>query len=163
MRKIKTSTVRQLAKSVLKERVTQPTKCSCVAAVIAMATHSPMTDIFEHSGHDGSSRGFYLKEMIAFMVKCGYMVGTYPELKPAYTNYYDGGVNGAAIGDTLYLKLSMDSPAMLTVRSEKYESGLHAVFWDGSSVRDPNPDVEDHRPLSDYHILDIIPINLIWG
>ena len=51
-----------------------------------------------------------------------------------------------------------DGPALVNVESERHKDGLHAIYWDGESVYDPNPYTKDGRPLSSYKINCWVPI-----
>lgn len=56
-----------------------------------------------------------------------------------------------------------DYPALIIVKSENDETLEHAVYWDGSQIWDPNPNVRNGRPFSEYQILRIYPIFSIEG
>ena len=48
--------------------------------------------------------------------------------------------------------------AVIEVESERFENTEHLIFWNGRQVFDPNPFVEDGRPLTDYNIINWWPI-----
>ena len=48
-------------------------------------------------------------------------------------------------------------PAYVVVQSP-YRDVTHAVYWDGSQIRDPDPRTPDGKPLNHYHILLWVPI-----
>lgn len=50
------------------------------------------------------------------------------------------------------LVLEPKRPAFLTVKSENNPKRFHAIYWDGHQIYDPNPKVENKRPLADYKI-----------
>jgi hypothetical protein len=54
-----------------------------------------------------------------------------------------------------------NQPAAVTVKSENYPNTLHSIFWDGYQIYDPNPKVDNGRPLSDYRIREWEPITPI--
>jgi hypothetical protein len=58
--------------------------------------------------------------------------------------------------DSFTLVVEMSLPAIVTVHSETRKDWTHYVFWDGSVVRDPNPDVPDERKLSEFKVLDMM-------
>jgi hypothetical protein len=51
-----------------------------------------------------------------------------------------------------------DGPALVYVKSERTKNDLHAIYWDGEKIYDPNPFVKHGRPLSEYKIEDWVPI-----
>jgi hypothetical protein len=61
----------------------------------------------------------------------------------------------------LYLKLNR--PALIIVKSKRFPEQDHCIFWDGTQVWDPNPDVEDDKPLSSYFIKRVIPLTMFEG
>lgn len=82
---------------------------------------------------------------------------------------------GLKIGQTFYLrskKFILDisnetlqsiqtirsHPALVTIESENYPGTLHVLYWDGYQIYDPNPNVLDGRPLTDYKIVEWEPI-----
>jgi len=52
-------------------------------------------------------------------------------------------------------------PAILAVESQTTKGGEHLIFWDGNNVRDPNPKRPETSYLSEYIVLDIMPLTYI--
>jgi len=55
----------------------------------------------------------------------------------------------------------IERPALLCVRSRKYENAEHYVFWDGERVRDPSPDMPETSPITGYFVIEIVPLTYI--
>ncbi len=52
-------------------------------------------------------------------------------------------------------------PAILVVESQTFKDGKHLIFWDGNNIRDPNPKEPETSDLSEYVVLDIMPLTYI--
>jgi hypothetical protein len=62
--------------------------------------------------------------------------------------------------DTVRVELSLqDIKAILTVPSPTLPKDcVHYVFWDGHSVRDPDPSVPETTDIEDYNVQSIYPL-----
>lgn len=61
--------------------------------------------------------------------------------------------------DSFVQEFCLDQKACyMGVRSRREPDGLHAVYWDGYVVWDPNPSMPDAVPLSEYEVSDFYPL-----
>lgn len=123
----------------------------CIAVVAAMITKKPLSDF--KSQYNPDSQGCYSeKQLCDYLLHNGFGrvmgVGFHPE------NYKITGKNPKMLAE---IKIK-GQPAYVVVKSERQKEGLHAVYWDGNKLWDPNPETEDGRKLSTYKILSWFPI-----
>ena len=52
-------------------------------------------------------------------------------------------------------------PVILTVESQTFKDGEHLIFWDRNNVRDPNSKKPETSDLSEYVVLEIMPLTYI--
>lgn len=113
----------------------EPGSKNCVAVVAAMAFNC---EVEEFEDFIGRKEGYRDSDFARFAISKGFFVGmpfTHPNVDT----------------DELVLKINVhDAPAYLIVEGESGE--LHAVYWDGQNVWDPNPTAADNKPLSEYNI-----------
>lgn len=148
-------------------RIVQPNNHTCVAAVAAMATGTTIDDVRAFLGKDGSSddfatAGLYTEEIVPYLKHHGLETGRAVLFnlinKPTW---YEGGVPGAtlvALGDVAIGgdRFWLQDPALVTVRSKRFEGRLHQVLWTGEKVLDPSPSAQDEEPLEAYHVTEWI-------
>lgn len=132
----------------------------CGAAVAAMATNNTIAHVIENAkgGDECCSR---LLWMAAYLNRCGVLMGTFATVADYRTGER---MTIDSASTTLALECPMKGrPAVIGVDSETKAGQLHWVYWDGESVRDPNPAAVDQRPLSDYagHIVDVYPLTFV--
>jgi len=115
--------------------IKQERMSDCVPAVAAMATGTTLAEatgeMREHP--DG---GYDDLELLLYCARRGFLAGALQ---------WDVDDRG---GEAMLLPLN--HPAYVVVKSERLEGKLHAIYWDGKQVWDPNPDAKDGRPLSEY-------------
>lgn len=168
------------------KRVTQPDDWSCIAACSAMVAGMEIADFIQFIGHDGSEinketshhpdgrKGFSDWEMCRFLIYHGYNLGAEIHLTKSYI-HSDANELYAPIGEFRdkgwpkneewpYIEAKIvASPAIVTVKSERLSGCRHVVFWSGKSIFDPNPDVSEKRPISDYHLLGWFTVAILEG
>jgi len=128
-----------------------PDSTDCLAVVAAMITKKPLSDF--KSQYKPDSTGCYSeKQLCDYLLHNGWGrvmgVGFHPE------NYKIAGKNPKMLAE---IKIK-GQPAYVVVKSERLKEGLHAIYWDGKCVYDPNPLTKDGRKLSTYKILSWFPI-----
>lgn len=122
----------------------------CVACVAAMATD---TSVEEFKKFIRRKRGpFTDYHLYYYLLNKGYIVGVglnFEEEDPA-----DFHANS-----TLQLEFNIRQfSAYVIVPSETRPGKVHAVYWDGRYIRDPNPKKKDKESVADYRILQWFPI-----
>jgi len=126
----------------------KPGSHNCVAVVAAMATDSTPEEFEEFIG---SSPPYGDYDFYRFLLSKEYVVGVGVDIKE--NPIQDGTIN-------LWFEITA-YPALVVVKSETYKEKEHVIYWDGNRIYDPNPNVEDGRPLSDYEIHLWFPINKV--
>jgi len=118
----------------------------CVACVAAMATNTTVAEFREFlNKKKGPYNDF---DFYKYLVSKHYAVGV------GFTK------NGIDLKDKTakcIINLS-DYPAYVIVESQTKEKKLHAIYWDGKKVHDPNPAVKDGCELESYEIVNWFPI-----
>jgi hypothetical protein len=134
-----------------------------------MATGTTVDDVKAFLGRDGTSddfatAGLHTDEIIPYLKHHGLETG-----RPVLFNlldkptWYAGGVPGAALvalgdvtigGDRFWLQ----DPALVTVRSKRFEGRLHQVLWTGEKILDPSPSAQDEETLEAYHVSEWVGI-----
>ena len=52
-----------------------------------------------------------------------------------------------------------DYPAYVVVKSKRFKQTMHAVYWDGEKILDPNPEIKKNGlPIEQYEIISWFPI-----
>jgi len=126
---------------------------NCVAIVACMATGCRVYDVDLFLGINSAEIGITDYEFYKFMLHKGYCLGIGIEAK------WDEGLHVSDMDSILVLEYKVGSyPAFIIVKSETNPEYAHAIYWDGKQVWDPNPVVEDGRPISDYEIYRWFPI-----
>lgn len=123
---------------------------NCVVVVASMATGLPIDD-FESSMKANPDGSYTDYDFAFYMINRGYVIGVGSFKPQQYANFND---NKEII---VSFKIN-DYPAYVVVESET-GNDTHVIYWNKEKVYDPNPDVEDGRPLDDYKIISWYPIN----
>lgn len=126
----------------------QPDNKSCQHTVLAMIVGESVDYVKEWFDWDlplGSD------DAILFLAHHGIYLATFLKAKNDHIVISD-------IEDITFTIPMKGRPAMLAVKSERYEGKLHAVLWTGKEVLDPNPNVKESRTLDSYKIVEIWPM-----
>jgi hypothetical protein len=126
----------------------KPGSHNCIAVVAAMATDSTPEEFEDFTG---SSPPYSDYDFYRFLLSKGYVTGVGVDTK---MSPIEDGILNIHFETTAY-------PALVVVKSETYKDKVHVIYWDGSKVHDPHPNVKDGRPLSDYEIHLWFPINKV--
>jgi hypothetical protein len=121
-----------------------------------MVTGETLKKFIKFIGHDGSEpdpneshpskcKGFTDREVVSYLVDRGYALGSSPEWNIGIR--FNGDPN-----ETIKIEIPVIEPALLLVESEMLSGYFHVVFWDGQSVRDPNPKRPAKSKLAEYKI-----------
>jgi hypothetical protein len=140
------------------ETVKQTESADCGAAVAAMVVAMPLERVKEamvstQMELKGDLHYYYKTcEMARYLACHGILMGMHAR-----------GENDEALTlrPSEYIEFKWyvrDFPAILAVKSERYEGQDHWVLWDGKRVRDPSPLKPDLCKLPDYRVLDIYPL-----
>lgn len=130
----------------------------CAVCVAAMATNTSVEEVYEFM-NDGRMMGdpIHNPELAMYLLKHGWALGRGWQI-----NDHNNLSEDKIISNADELHLLMESierePAYLCVRSRNYEGVVHAVYWDGIHVRDPDPNMPDECKLSDYNIIIVWPL-----
>ena len=133
------------------KRITQRKgSASCVACVAAMATG---TNIDEFRKVVKRKRGPYSDfDFYWYLLYKGYTVGVGFDNEKEPVDFHADA--------TLELSYDIRSfPAYVVVPSETRPGKIHAVYWDGRWIRDPNPEKKDKEDVANYRVLRWFPIN----
>lgn len=127
----------------------QPDEHTCQHACLALITGKSIDYIIDWFGDNHALNG---EEAIIFLAHHGIYLASYaiPSKKEYMVLYPDNEIN--------VVWPVNDRPALLVVQSERFDGKLHAVFWDGEKVFDPNPLVEKPREISSYKIMEFWPL-----
>ena len=123
----------------------------CLAVVAAMIVKKPLKD-FKSKYSPDSKKCYSDRQLCDYLIHngWGYWIGI--GISPI-------GYKIDSKESKINLEISIKGyPAYVAVESEVVKGGRHAIYWDGHKVWDPNPDVKDGRPLSDYKIYEWYPI-----
>lgn len=142
----------------------QPTDWTCWPTVLAMVTGKTMEDVVAFIGHDGGAedadgvlvsgkrrRAVWDQEAIIYLAAHGWTMGAWFGGSPATV--------GATASDW---GCWSQYPAVLVVKSQRFEGCTHVVLWDGASVLDPNPTKPERCQLGEYEIRQWWPL-VHWG
>lgn len=128
--------------------IKQPDQWSCVVSCIQMATLQPRNDILKAIGRTDKRNyksGIDLYRFVPYLYNIGIIIGP-GEIaldRPLKEEFID------EIGITVLLNNCI---GMFSVESERYKDKLHAVFWDGEYIRDPNPNRGELADMDEYII-----------
>lgn len=122
----------------------------CIACVAAMATGTSLEE-FKSEVERGENGYFDTKDFLIYLMKRGYHAGQAFIFSKAMQ--FDLAPHDCIIN----VQLNTKTPAMLRVLSRD-KKGYHAIYWDGSQVYDPDPDILNPK-LSDYFLLAWHPIS----
>lgn len=121
----------------------------CAVAVCAMIVGCTMAEAHEWAGtepgspwHDVVAAAFLLRHGV--FLGLGFGMEDFLRVEPTDTFVQEFVLEGKA--------------CYMGVRSKRDPEGLHAVYWDGYVVWDPNPSAPDAAPLSDYEVSDFFPL-----
>jgi len=120
----------------------------CVACVGAVATGTTVKEFedFTEGGPPYSDVDLY-----KYLLHKGYVLGG------GFSN-----LSAAKINESTMLKSEYqmrNNPCYLIVKSETQTELLHAMYWDGRKVHDPNPKTKDGRSLESYEIKHVFQIS----
>jgi len=144
------------------KRIIQKDTWSCYACVAAMITGKPVEDVFNFLGHDGSGfdeksshpekrRGISTIEIIQYLSEHRYSLGEWAVFK-------DHPINLAHF-NSIELNLIIEgTKAVIIVESQRLKNCHHVIYWDGFHIFDPNPLQKDLPSLSEYKVIQFIPI-----
>ncbi len=125
----------------------------CIACVCCMITNKSLKYFKEwHTKNINKERpeGYTDYDIYYYLVVHGYILGI--GVQPR-NNHID------SENDILTAEIKpFGLPAYLAVKSERCYWAGHAIYWNGRQVFDPNPEVLDGRPLSDYKIKVWTPV-----
>ena len=123
-----------------------PKDRNCIALCAAMAVGS---DLRELEKTIGKQKEYSDSDIYLYLLLHGYYAGVVFEVKH----------NKVKTNSSFKVKVSPeDGPAFVYVKSERSKHDLHAIYWDGEKLYDPNPFVKHGRSLSEYKIEDWVPI-----
>lgn len=125
----------------------------CAVCAVAMATGATTDDVYEFL-NDGRIHGDPIcsADEAMFLLSRGWVRGGGHEILSG-NRYLTRG--------TELVRTLAGVPALLDVQSNNHKELEHAVFWDGSVCRDPDPRVPDTTTLWDYHILRVWPLTRV--
>jgi len=127
----------------------QSDKVSCVAVVLAMIVGETEQYVRDWLGF---SPPYTDLDAALFLVHHGVILGT-------FIVFEDTKNHGMRPDRDYEVAFPIkDRPAYVLVKSERFPDLLHALFWDGEVVHDPNPESADGRPLSEYEIHHWYPL-----
>jgi hypothetical protein len=127
----------------------------CGACVAAMATGRTLEEVEAIVPKTPLPDGtyYYLTcDIMAYLGRCGIYTGLVFEVNQTPP---EGGI-----------RFTCDETAAsfcgyVIVRSKVYKHAEHVVFWDGEHVRDPSWCCGETTKLSDYHVIEFIPLTYI--
>lgn len=141
-------------------RLTQPNDWTCWPTVAAMVTGATVEDVIAFLGHDGGEedptgplvsgkrrRALWDEEIMAYLATRGWTLGLWLN-----------GQGEAKAKDWDWKEV----PAVLFVKSERFEGCTHVVLWTGQVVLDPNPNAAPSRRLEEYEVKTWWPL-IHWG
>ena len=130
--------------------IKQRSDFTCVACVACMATGTGLKEFqrfFYFKGPPYSDRDLH-----RYLLSKGHVVGL-----------GFGNVNKGKFKADLTLKIGFrisDFAAYVVVKSMRFKGMEHVVYWTGSEILDPNPEVKTPGlPLSEYDIVAWYPIS----
>jgi hypothetical protein len=121
----------------------------CVVCCVAMATGSTVEEVYEFL-NDGRVHGDPMcdADEAMFLLSRGWIRGGEFDL-----HMFD------SFDESKELSFRLEGkPAIIDVESRTNPDVGHAIFWDGSCLRDPNPRMGETSEFSDYNFLRAIPL-----
>ena len=115
------------------ELIKQKNSWSCLACCACMATNTPLNQLYDFLGHDGSDvvqqsdhpegrKSFSLIEIIKYMLNCG-VISSFLSCNKKI-----------AMKDVI----SSCIPAIIIIASNVHvKNGTHAIYWDGTNLMCP--------------------------
>lgn len=131
------------------EILKQPTDKTCQQTCLAMITGTSVEYVISWFGDWGRDAKL-AEDAIIFLAHHGIYLATFLEAKKGKTLDIEKNTI-AKIDFTME-----DRPALLVVKSERWEGKLHAVLWDGQQVLDPS--VGKKRELKEFEIIEYWPL-----
>lgn len=123
-----------------------PKSRNCIAVCAAMAVGSDLRELHRTIGKKDEYSDL---DIYQYLMAHGYYPGALFQVEH----------DKVKKNSSFKIKVSPeDGPALVYVKSERSKHDLHAIYWDGEKIYDPNPFVKHGRPLSDYSIEDWVPI-----
>jgi len=123
-----------------------PKSRDCIAICAAMAVGSDLKELHKTIG---KQEEYSDSDIYMYFLYHGYYAGAIFEVKHDVVK----------TNSSFKVKVSpQDGPALVYVKSERTKHDLHAIYWDGEQVYDPNPFTKHGRALSSYKITDWVPI-----
>lgn len=130
--------------------IKQRSDFTCVACVACMATGTGLKEFqrfFYFKGPPYSDRDLH-----RYLLSKGYVVGV------GFQNVSEGKFKADL---TLKIGFSVkDFAAYVIVKSQRFKGMEHVLYWTGSEILDPNPEIKTPGlPLSEYDIVAWYPIS----
>jgi len=123
-----------------------PKSRDCIAVCAAMAVGSDLKELHKTIGKKNE---YADSDIYLYLLLHGYFAGALFKVNH----------DTVKTNSSFKVKVSpQDGPALVYVKSERCKNDLHAIYWDGEKLYDPNPYVKHGRALSEYKIEDWIPI-----
>jgi len=130
----------------------------CAVCVAAMVTNTTVEQVYDFF-NDGRQYGdpIHDPELAMYLLKHGWIMGC----GWGFTTEEEWEDVSVGSPDKLHMLIEgfVGTPAYLAVKSRNYEGVTHAVYWDGHCVRDPDPNMPDESPISDYKLVEIYPLH----
>jgi hypothetical protein len=133
------------------ETIKQEGASDCGAAVAAMAAGVSLAEAklyMRVSRYDGHFV-YRTREVARYLAWHGMLLGLSMEI-------LENPINKHMLFDCSWDMAN--SPALLVVKSHRFDGMHHWVLWDGKNVRDPSPKEPELTKLKDYEVTDIYPI-----
>jgi hypothetical protein len=139
--------------------VKQKDSWSCFACVAAMATNKTLKYVIKEVGYDGSEiiksskhpkgyKGFELPDMFIYFAKHNFLLGSYFHLKENLTSK----------DEEFIITVSVNTPAMIVVKSGSFVGAKHCIYYDGETIYDPRKKKNSNPKFEDYEIEEWWPI-----
>ena len=142
---------------------------NCIAAVAGMVTGTTMREFIQF--HKSERAPYSIRQFCEYLLKKGFTCSLgidgeqfYDEIDVADTESVKKPEiikNPRELNPTTEVELKFrlgDYPALFIVKAETGKETIHAIYWDGKEIWDPNPGSANGRPLTDYDILFYYPI-----
>ena len=135
--------------------IKQDDKVSCVACVACMATGTGLEDFKRYFHFFCKGPPYSDLDLYRYLLSKGYAVGIGFYNNVGHTFKPDG---------KLRIEFPIKKfPAYVLVKSKRFKGLVHAVYWNGERVLDPNPLIKkDGFPLEEYKIIAWFPIVKFW-
>ena len=134
--------------------IKQPDDWSCMVACIQMATLRPRQEILQaikRTDKREYKSGIDIYRFIPYLYRLKIIIGPGDLALATPTDYeYLDEINVRVIFE--------NTIGILSVNSERFKNKLHAVFWDGQNIRDPNPNHGELSSMDSYIIQYYAPL-----